>query len=125
MNNLSLIIEDDADLADIFSHAVASAGYEPEIIGDGLTAQERLKRVIPAVVVLDMHIPHISGDKLFKQIREDERLNHTRVVVATADAQMGEIMRGKADLVLIKPISFTQLRDLTARFRPDAQTSNA
>lgn len=65
--------------------------------------------------VLDMHIPHLSGDKLFDQIRADERLNNARVVVATADAQMGESMWGKADLVLIKPISFTQLRDLTAR----------
>lgn len=116
MNTLSLIIEDDEDLAEIFSQAVSAAGYETEVIGDGLAAQERLKEVVPSVIVLDMHIPHISGDKLFKQIREDQRLDHTRVVVATADAQMGEMMRGKADLVLIKPISFTQLRDLTSRF---------
>lgn len=118
MNTLSIIIEDDEDLAEIFSQAVDAAGYHTEIISDGLTAQERLKDVIPSIVILDMHIPHISGDKLLKQIREDKRLVHTRVVVATADAQMGEIMRGKADLVLIKPISFTQLRDFTARFHP-------
>jgi hypothetical protein len=37
------------------------------------------------------------------------------VVIATADAQMGENLRGEADLVLIKPITFTQLRDLTFR----------
>ncbi|MCQ3935677.1 MAG: hypothetical protein DPW18_01395 [Chloroflexi bacterium] len=118
MTALSLIIEDDEDLAEIFSQAVTAAGYQTEVINDGLVAQERLKQVVPDVVVLDMHIPHVSGDKLFVQIRADERLNNTRVVVATADAQMGESMWGKADLVLIKPISFTQLRDLTARLRP-------
>lgn len=118
MESLSLIIEDDVDLAEIFSQAVTAAGYKTEVINDGLEAQERLKQVTPAVIVLDMHIPHISGDKLFIQIRNDERLKNTRVVVATADAQMAESMWGKADLVLVKPISFTQLRDLTARLHP-------
>lgn len=118
MEILSLIIEDDIDLAEIFSQAVAAAGYKTEVINDGIVAQERLKVLTPAVIVLDMHIPNISGDKLFLQIRSDERLKGTRVVVATADAQMAEAMRGRADLVLVKPISFTQLRDLTARLLP-------
>lgn len=118
MKLLSLVIEDDVDLSEIFSKAVTAAGYEVEVINDGLVAQERLKEVVPMIVILDMHIPNVSGDKIFKQIREDDRLKQTRVVVATADAQMGETMWGKADLVLIKPISFIQLRDLTSRFLP-------
>lgn len=118
MDTLALIIEDDEDLAEIFSQALVAAGFQTEVINDGLVAQQRLKEVIPAVVVLDMHIPHIAGDKLHVQISADERLKKTRVVVATADAQMGENMWGKADLVLIKPISFTQLRDLTSRLLP-------
>ena len=36
-------------------------------------------------------------------------------VIATADARMGEAFTDIADFVLIKPITFTQLRDLTAR----------
>ena len=118
MNTLALIIEDDQDLSEIFSQALNAAGFETEIIGDGQAAEERLKLVTPAVIVLDMHIPHVPGNILLKQIRADARLNKTRVVVATADAQMGENMRGQADLVLIKPISFTQLRDLSARLFP-------
>ena len=115
MKELALIIEDDEDLSEIFGQALSAADYEIEIIRDGAIAQDRLKEVIPAVVVLDMHLPHISGNFLLKQIRADERLAKTRVVVATADAQMGENLRGEADLVLIKPISFIQLRDLTYR----------
>lgn len=115
MKELALIIEDDEDLSEIFGQALSAADYEIEIIRDGAIAQDRLKEVIPAVVVLDMHLPHISGNFLLKQIRADERLAKIRVVVATADAQMGENLRGEADLVLIKPISFTQLRDLTFR----------
>lgn len=116
--HLALIIEDDEDLSEIFGQALVAAGYTIEIIRDGAVAQERLKEITPTVITLDMHIPHISGDILLNQIREDDRLAKTRVVVTTADAQMGENSRGQADLVLIKPITFSQLRDLTARLKP-------
>lgn len=118
MSILGLVIEDDQDLSEVFSQALIAAGYETEIIGDGQVAEDRLKQVVPAIVILDMHIPNIPGNILLEQIRADERLNKIRVVVATADAQLGESMRGLADLVLIKPISFTQMRDLSARLRP-------
>ena len=111
---LALIIEDDEDLSEIFGQALTAAGYTIEVIRDGRAAQERIKQVVPTVITLDMHIPQISGDILL-QVRGDERLAKTKVVVTTADAQMGESMRSIADLVLIKPITFSQLRDLTAR----------
>lgn len=114
----ALIIEDDEDLAEIFGQALTAAGFTTEIVRDGLTAQARIQQVVPAVITLDMHIPHIPGNVLLQQIRADERLVKTRVVVTTADANMGENMRGIADLVLIKPISFSQLRDLSSRLRP-------
>ena len=110
-----MIIEDDEDLSEIFGQALTAAGYTVEIIRDGQIAQDRIKQVVPKVITLDMHIPHIPGNVLLKQIRADERLAKTRVVVTTADAQMAESMRPSADLVLVKPITFSQLRDLTAR----------
>lgn len=114
----ALIIEDDEDLAEIFGQALTAAGYTTEIIRDGLAAQARIKEIVPAVITLDMHIPQVSGDRLLQQIRADDRLSKTRIVVTTADAIMGENARGTADLVLIKPITFSQLRDLSARLRP-------
>ncbi len=115
MSELALIIEDDEDLSEIFGQALSAAGYEIEIIRDGAIARDRLNQVVPVVVVLDMHLPHVPGNILYDQIRTDSRLENTRVVVATADPQMGESLRGTADLVLIKPVIFSQLRDLTSR----------
>jgi len=115
---LALIIEDDEDLSEIFGSALSAAGYAVEKIRDGRAAQERIRQSLPAVIILDMHLPYVAGNSLLDQIRKDERLAKTRVVVTTADAQMGENVRSKADLVLIKPITFTQLRDLTARLKP-------
>jgi len=114
-NKSALIIEDDDDLSTIFAEAVRAAGYEPEIIRDGEVARTRLANTQPDVVVLDLHLPHVAGTSLLSQIRADPRLAGIRVVVATADPRMAEITRSQADIVLIKPISFSLLRDLTVR----------
>ncbi|MGC9358656.1 MAG: response regulator [Anaerolineae bacterium] len=117
MNNaeLALIIEDDPDLATIFSEAVKAAGFKTEVIHDGDKALERLNATLPRVVVLDLHLPRVSGTDILRRIRTDKRLAETQVIVATADARMAEILHDQADLVLLKPISFIQLRTLAAR----------
>ena len=115
---ISMVIEDDEDLSAIFCEALNAAGFETEIVRNGRLAIERLGVIAPDVVILDMHLPLVSGSEILKYIRSEKRLAFTNVVVTTADAIMGEQMRESADFVLIKPISFGQLRDLTARLNP-------
>jgi len=117
MSNLAFIIEDDVDLSTIFADALDSVGYKVERIKDGLKAQQRLKEEAPDLILLDMHLPHISGGDLLKELREDERFSNTNVILTTADARMAEAFEGLADFVMIKPISFVQLRDLSSRLR--------
>ena len=120
MSELALIIEDDEDLASIFAEALRGIGYEVEHVADGRLAQARLQTgSAPFLILLDMHLPHISGgDLLTGIIKQDQRFEKTIVVITTADARMGEMYRDQADFVMIKPISFVQLRDLTARLKP-------
>lgn len=117
---LALIIEDEVDLAEILAKALHSAGYSTEIICRGDLARQRLTEVVPEVVVLDLHLPWVDGSELLHQIRGDSRLAQTRVIVASADHLMADGLDGQADVVLVKPISFRQLRDLSARLRPPA-----
>jgi len=117
MKNIAFVIEDDQDLSNIFTEALNAAGFQVETIRDGAIAQQRLKEEIPEIVILDMHLPNVDGGALLTQIRADERIKKTRVIIATADALLGEYYEKKADLVLINPISFSQLRDLTARYK--------
>jgi DNA-binding response OmpR family regulator len=117
MENIAFVIEDDQDLSNIFTEALKAAGYQVETIRDGAIAQQRLKEANPEIIILDMHLPNIDGAQLLTQIRADERLAKTRVILATADALLGEYYNKQADLVLVKPISFSQLRDLTARYK--------
>jgi len=120
MSEVALIIEDDDDLANIFAEALRGVGFEVEHVPDGKKAEERLKSGAPPyLILLDMHIPHLSGgDLLTNVIKQDERFSKTTVIITTADARMGEAYHDQADFVMIKPISFVQLRDLTKRLRP-------
>ncbi len=71
---------------------------------------------MPTVVVLDLHLPHVNGLDILAKIRGDERLKDAKVIISTADPRMSD-MAEDADFVLIKPISFAQLRDLSKRLR--------
>ena len=117
MENLAFVIEDDEDLSNIFTEALKAAGFQVETIRDGIIAQQRIKEASPELIILDMHLPHVDGATLLTQIRSEEHLKETRVLLATADALLGDYYRGEADSVLIKPVSFSQLRDLTARYK--------
>jgi DNA-binding response OmpR family regulator len=112
---LALIIEDDEDLSFIFAEALRAADFQVEIFRDGREAVDRLEAVSPVVIVLDLHLPGVIGTEILKQIRSAEHLKSARVVVTTADARLAEQTEGQADFVLIKPISFSLLRDLAAR----------
>ena len=113
---LALIIEDHADQNIVFTTALKKAGYGTESILDGITAQKRLLQIAPQLIILDLHIPGISGDALLEQVRNDPRLENALVILATADAALADVLQPQADLVLLKPISFAQLSELASRF---------
>ena len=115
---MAMIIEDNEDLAIIFAEALQAAGFETEIIQDGETAIAQLETSVPRIIILDLHLPHVSGERILGSIRSDQRFDATRVIIATADPRMADMLKDEADLVLLKPISFGQLRDLAARLAP-------
>ncbi len=117
---LALVIEDEGALADIYSEALKGAGFETEVVMGGLTALMRVATTTPTLIVLDLHLPNVSGLDILRQIRANERLAKTHIIIATADSVLADTLRTEVDLVLIKPISFRQLRDLAIRFHPAA-----
>jgi CheY-like chemotaxis protein len=117
---IALVVEDNEDLNAIFSSAIEKAGYTVKSVYDGITAEQFLESTVPAIVILDLHMPGISGDTVLKHIRADLRLKDIRVIVATADARRADALQFQAELVLLKPISFSQLNQLAFRFAPKA-----
>jgi DNA-binding response OmpR family regulator len=109
-----LIVEDDPKLKEIVSITL-EADFELETCEDGNTALERLKEITPQIVILDLHLPGTSGRQILTQIRGDERLAKTRVILTTADDRQAETLGSDADIVLLKPVSPMLLRELALR----------
>jgi CheY-like chemotaxis protein len=106
----ALVIEDYADQAMVFGQALERAGFAVEIIMDGPQAQQRLAEAAPPdLLLLDLHVPRISGEALLRQIHADPRFAHTRLILATADALRAQVLSDQVDWVLLKPVSFFQL----------------
>lgn len=113
-NPLVLIVEDDPTQNQIFTLTLES-DFEVETYTDGDTASARLDEVVPALLVLDLNLPGVPGREILAQVRADERMIDTHVILTTADEQQADMLYKQADLVLLKPISPGQLKDLAKR----------
>jgi DNA-binding response OmpR family regulator len=112
---LALIIEDEADLSEIYSKALEGAGFETEIIRDGKAALTRLDGTPPIIVILDLHLPFVNGATILEQLRAHPGFAKTSVIITTADERLADEIHNQADLVLLKPVSIGQLRELAQR----------
>jgi PleD family two-component response regulator len=113
----ALIIEDDRDISALFRHVLDIAGYHTEIILHGKEAIQRLNSVRPDIILLDLHLPAVSGTQILEHVRADERLKAVPVVVITAYARDAESLPVEPDLVLMKPVNLEQLSNLVQRLR--------
>jgi chemosensory pili system protein ChpA (sensor histidine kinase/response regulator) len=111
---IALIIEDDPQIGDILSISLRNE-FKTELMQDGNEALERLAEIVPALIMLDLNLPAVSGKDIFAQISSDARFKNTRVILCTADALQAESLRHQADLVLLKPVSPSQVRELASR----------
>ena len=114
---LALIVEDEEQLADIFTQAMRLADFETQTISNGQKAIEILSKSTPAVVILDLYLPGVSGDKVLAYIKSESRLEKVIVVLTSFDSLLADNLREQSDYVLLKPVSFSQLRDLGIRLR--------
>lgn len=111
-NPTLLIIDDDRDLSSLCAK-VLSSSFDIETCEDGQKALKRLTSYTPDLIILDLNLPCVSGAAILKQLRSDNRFSHTKVVILSADlALTDERTLQKADLVLYKPISPYDLKQM-------------
>jgi DNA-binding response OmpR family regulator len=117
---LAMVIEDHESIRDIYMAALEMEGFETVGITDGKEALEELGNMTPALIILDMNLPHISGHYLLKHIRGDDRLKEVPVIISTANSILAgnvAIDKTEHDFVLMKPIEIRQLQDLVRKLK--------
>src|SRR5256885_7367733 len=110
-----LVVDDDYDIREALSDVLAAEGYSVITAADGGEALERLRGgVRPAVMLLDLMMPRVSGVEVIDALRKDESLCQIPVVVCSANRGYGPDDLGVHG-VLRKPVSVEELLEAIAR----------
>jgi CheY-like chemotaxis protein len=114
---LAVIVEDNPLLANMFSRALRDIHYDTLVINDGQQALNWLLAHVPDLLLLDMHLPYVSGKQILDVIWGDPRFAHTYIAIVTADARMGEMMAEKASFLFNKPVDIAQFQQFAERLK--------
>lgn len=105
-----LVVEDNEDLAFGLSKSLEEAGYEVDIAGDGATAIEKASAAKPALVVLDLMLPDMSGYDVLKALR-GARIGAPVIILTAKGAETDKLhgFRLGADDYVTKPFSVSEV----------------
>ena len=112
--NKILIIDDEVKITEVIKSYLERSGYEVYTAFNGEQSLEAFEKVQPALVILDLMLPDMSGEEICRRLRKQSRVP---IIMLTAKIEEPDIIHGLdigADDYLTKPFS---PRQLTARVR--------
>lgn len=107
-----LIADDEPNILVSLEYLLKREGYEVSVAHDGQEALDVLRRVRPHLVLLDVMMPRRTGFEVCQELRADDALRDTRVLMLTAKGRDTDIARGMAmgaDAYMTKPFSTREL----------------
>ncbi len=113
-----LIVDDDPVLCRMFARRLQHAGYAIRMAHNGIEALQTIEEEIPALVILDVYMPEMSGTELLEQMRQSEAYRDVNVVLISAASLTDEDNRYRAlaDEFLTKPVSTRELLDTATKY---------
>ncbi len=109
-----LVVEDDAEIADVLRRSLRNEGYEVRTSVDGVEALDAAIGFVPDLVVLDLGLPRLDGVEVCRRLRAD---SDVPILMLTARAETEDRVDGLdsgADDYLVKPF---ERKELLARIR--------
>jgi DNA-binding response OmpR family regulator len=98
------VVEDDPRGADLLRIYLSEAGYSVEVARDGAEGLEKIRRLTPGAVVLDILLPKLDGWAVLTQVKADPVTREVPVIIVSIIDQKGKgFALGAADY-LIKPV---------------------
>jgi DNA-binding response OmpR family regulator len=116
-----LVADDDPSILGLLRARLTASGYRVVTAVDGVAALEVARREHPALVVLDVMMPTMSGWEVARELRSDPATAPMKIIVLTAIGSVMNEMTSPlygADAYLDKPFEFTALEAEIARLLP-------
>jgi two-component system phosphate regulon response regulator PhoB len=107
-----LVVDDEPEIVALVVYHLAKAGYRVSTASSGQDAIELARRERPALMVLDLMLPGMSGFDVLEQLRLDDATRDIAVIMLTARREEPDRIRGLslgADDYLTKPFSPAEL----------------
>ena len=114
-----LVVEDNDSCRELLALLIQRLGYEVFEAATGLEAIERASSVCPDLIMMDLGLPEMTGDKATACLKANPSTREIPVVINTAFArgpQTKRALEAGAAEVLHKPFSVTTLRDVLCRY---------
>ncbi len=122
-----LVVDDERDVGRLLTYSLTQAGFEPSCVTTGGEALLAAARQPPAVMVLDVGLPDLSGFEVCRRLRADPLLAEVGVVMLTALGSRDDRIEGLeagADDYVVKPFDVEEVvlrvRALARRLRERA-----
>jgi two-component system, OmpR family, alkaline phosphatase synthesis response regulator PhoP len=112
-----LVVEDEADVAEMIRYNLGKEGYDVRLAGTGTDALRQVKDARPDVILLDIMVPQLNGWEICRRLKQDRETQAIPVIMVTGRVEEGDKVLGfemGADDYVTKPFS---PRELVARVR--------
>lgn len=109
-----LVVEDDAEIADVLRRTLRQEGHDVRTAGDGEEALSANAEFVPDLVILDLGLPKLDGVEVLRRIRAKDDVP---ILVLTARTELDDRVEGLdtgADDYISKPF---ERQELLARMR--------
>jgi two-component system, cell cycle response regulator DivK len=109
-----LVVEDNELNLKLFCDLLRAHEFTVEPVSDGREAVERAREFMPDLVVMDIQLPHVSGDELIRRMKADPALQAIPIMAVTAYSGREDeerIRAAGANAYVSKPISLSRFME--------------
>ncbi|MCL4474258.1 MAG: response regulator [Actinobacteria bacterium] len=107
-----LIAEKDPITAELEQYFLEEAGYEVLLVFDGKKAVSEAEKKQPDLIIIDVILPGVSGLKVCKAIKKNDRTSHIPILVFSILDVRDRALGAGADAFLLKPIDQPQMIEI-------------
>ena len=119
MSELILIVDDNENNRKLARDVLEFAGFETLMATGGIEGVALAQEHLPALVLMDIRMPDLSGTEALKLLREDSRTAEIPIVALTSSTMHGDeerFLKEGFDGYLAKPISVKEFPDQVREF---------
>ncbi len=101
-----LIVDNEADFAEMLKARLVASGYDVIIATDGQRALRKKRKEKPDLLILDLMMPELNGYGVCREIRRKDNDQKTPIIMLTGKDKDADRIQGKvigADIYLTKP----------------------